>query len=836
MTLSGVVITILDLVFLALAVVATRDYLRRRDSVRLAVLAVFGCLALVLIGSLVGRLLPATRPLVGLVGSGALLAEPVAALWLVGHFWAPARRFVTLALVLFAFIAMFVVYSAIFGAGTLAPIMGGLIALFGIYFGVFELVPAIGLAIEGRRRAGASRVRMMIGALATLALGVALVGMIVGGAIPAIAGNPGLELFVEALALVAAVGYLIAFAPPRLLRRMAQQSIAYDFIRELNGIPDGAGSQRIWSLLAQTAIRATGATRAAVIMGRETVATAESATWSRSTLRLEIDLPDLGAAQRARIELNFSGRPLFVEDDEAVIRLLADRAWRSVEREDAIRERERLITELRTASAAKSDFLAAMSHELRTPLNAIIGFSELLIDRPDGEPPARVREFAGHIHGSGLHLLELINEVLDLARVEAGRPDLRPSAFDLVSLLGETIAAMRPLAERKALVLVFDGPSEVPLVADPARIRQVVFNLVSNAIKFTPPGGRITVRASRSGDQVRLSVDDTGVGIDPSDLDRVFEAFEQVPNGASREGTGLGLALSRRLVEAHGGTIEVTSEVGQGSRFTVRLPAGPRTVGTQPTPTPMLDRERPIVLVIEDDSSAAELLRVYLDGAGFTVVTTARGEEGLRWANELRPNAILLDILLPDVDGWEVLQRLKRADVTRGIPVLVVSVVDDRSLGMALGAVDYFVKPIAREPLLEALGRLTFTTKVKSRTVDVLVIDPDASALERYRTVLEPEGFRVSGVTDGEAGRRLATETGPDLILLDLLQLEGFELVNRLKSDPATSGIPIWATTPGELAPADKARLNGNVIGVAARGDAALDALRAWLSGVAGAA
>ncbi|HJP89421.1 MAG TPA: response regulator [Candidatus Limnocylindrales bacterium] len=834
--MSGLVVTVLDLVFLALFAVAARDYRRRPDTVRLAVLFVFGCLALVLIGSAVARLVPPLGPFFGLASSIALIAEPITALWLVGHFWAPARRFVTAALVLSALIGLFVVYSVVFGPAVLQPIMGGLIVLIGGYFGVFEIVPAFGLAIEGRRRAGTSRVRMLVGAFATLALGVALVGIIVGGALPATQGNATYEFGIELLALGAAFGYLVAFAPPRLLRRLSQQTIAYDFIRELNGIPDGTGSGRIWSLLAQTAVRSTGATRVSVVIGREVVATAESPMPSGSTVRMDFALHGIDTPAPARLELSFRGRPLFVEDDEELLRLLAERTWRAVERDDAIRERERLITELRAASAAKSDFLAAMSHELRTPLNAIIGFSELLLDGPEVAQPDRVKEFSGHIHGSGLHLLELINEVLDLARVEAGRPDLRPSAFDLAPLLAETIAAMRPLAERKSLTFTLETPGELPLVADPARMRQVVFNLVSNAIKFTPSGGRVTVRGSTAGEFVMLSVEDTGVGIEDVDLQRVFEAFEQVRTGGSQEGTGLGLALTRRLVEAHGGTIEVASQVGRGSRFTVRLPSSGAVSAPASAPIPVLEADRPTVLVIEDDPSAAELLRVYLEGAGFGVASTASGHDGLRWAEELRPNAILLDILLPDIDGWDVLQRLKRSAGTRAIPVLVVSVVDDRSLGMALGAVDYFVKPIARDPLLQALGRLTFTTKVKTRTVDVLVIDPDASAHERYRAVLEPEGFRVAGATDGEAGRRLATETGPDLILLDLLQLDGFELVSRLKADPSTSSIPIWATTPGELAPADKARLNGNVIGVATRGDAALDALRGWLAGVAGAA
>jgi signal transduction histidine kinase/DNA-binding response OmpR family regulator len=837
--MSAWVVSILDLSFLALFAVAVRDYRRHPESLRLAVLLVFGCLSTVLIGSLFSRLVPAIQPLVSILSSAALLAEPIAALWLVGQFWAPARRFITVGLVLCALIALFVVYSLVFGVRGLEPIMGGVLLLIGAYFGIFEILPAVGLAMEGRRRAGTSRVRMLVGAFATLALGIAFVGLIVAGVLPAFQG--GIELAVEALALGAAFGYLIAFAPPRLLRRLTQQTIAYDFIRQLNAIPDGAGSARIWSTLAETAVRATGAARAAVIIGKDTVAVAESADPTGSTLRREVSLPGVGTPVPARLELSFRGRPLFVEDDEEVLRLLADRTWRTVERDDAIGERERLITELRAASAAKSDFLAAMSHELRTPLNAIIGFSELLLDAPQGTAdaaadPARVHEFAGHIHGSGLHLLELINEVLDLARVEAGRPDLKPAPFDLAALLGETIAAMRPLAQRKSLVLVLESPDALPLVADPSRIRQVVFNLVSNAIKFTPAAGRVVVRAQQTSDQAVLVVEDTGVGIDQNDLGRVFEAFEQVGASGTREGTGLGLALTRRLVEAHGGTIEVSSQVDRGSRFTVRLPANASAVLAQRSPLPELQPDKPVVLVVEDDPSAAELLRVYLEGAGYAVATTARGEEALRWATELRPNAILLDILLPDIDGWDVLQRLKRADATRGIPVLVVSVVDDRSLGMALGAVDYFVKPIARDPLLQALSRLTFTTKVKSRTVDVLVIDPDASAHERYRAVLEPEGFRVSVATTGEAGRQLAAETSPDLILLDLLQSDGFELVNRLKADPSTASIPIWGTTPGELAPEDKARLNGNVIGVAARGDAALDALRGWLSRVAGAA
>jgi DNA-binding response OmpR family regulator len=237
------------------------------------------------------------------------------------------------------------------------------------------------------------------------------------------------------------------------------------------------------------------------------------------------------------------------------------------------------------------------------------------------------------------------------------------------------------------------------------------------------------------------------------------------------------------------------------------------------------------VLVIEDDPGAAELLRLYLEAAGYAVAVTASGLEGLAWAAELRPAAIVLDILLPDTDGWDVMQRLKRDPRTLAVPVLVVSVIDDRPLGLALGAVDYFVKPVARESLLDALGRLTFTTKVKSRVVTALVIDADAGAAARYRDLLEPEGFRVIATVDGVTGRNQAEELQPDLILLDLLlpDIDGFELVAQLKADPATSAIPIWATTPEALDAADKERLNGDVLGVVERGDQALFALKAWL-------
>jgi signal transduction histidine kinase/DNA-binding response OmpR family regulator len=869
MTLGGVVTAAVDAAYLAVFAFTLRDYLRRRDPVRRAVVAVFGSLALVLGSSLATSLLPAARGAIQLASITAFLAEPVLVLWLVHTFRPLDRRLRVAALACFSVLAI-AAWSTVLGGGPGLDGPAGIVLTIGFlgYFVILELGAAMSFAREAGRRGGASRTRLLTAALATGLLGVAILILIVGSLATAGSGlGDAVRLIVEVIALLSAVGYLAAFAPPRGLRRLSQQTIAYDFLRELNARPDDPPVERAWVLLGETARRATGARRATVRIGEAPpVAVGELPDTPGPGERV-IEVPVAaaghasgggaasdaaargGAASDAaarggaasdpserRLELIVAGRPLFVEDDLELIELLATQTIRAVEQAELRRDRESIIAELRAANAAKSDFLAAMSHELRTPLNAIIGFSELLREPADpATDAATVAEYAGHIHQSGLHLLELINEILDLARIEAGRLELKPMAVDLPGLLRDIASTMRPLAEPKGLRLEVTAPDDLHVTADPNRMRQIVFNLVSNAIKFTDEGGRVTIAAEADGDEACLSVVDTGRGIAPDELARIFEAFEQGTGGREVGGTGLGLALTRRLVEAHGGRIEVASELGFGSRFTVRLPRPSEQpeASAAPAATP----GQVTVLVIEDDPSAGELLRLYLGSAGHRVEVTPSGTEGLAWARAMRPDAIILDILLPDRDGWDVLQALKRDEETRGIPVVVVSVVDDRALGIALGAVDYFVKPIGRDALLASIGRLTFTTKVKTRTVTVLVIDPDPYASQRYRELLEPEGFRVIAALDGRTGLREAALARPDLILLDVLlpDGDGFELVHRLKADPATRSIPIWVATQPDLAPADKERLNGHVLGIAERGDDALAALRSWLNPAPGA-
>jgi signal transduction histidine kinase/CheY-like chemotaxis protein len=638
-------------------------------------------------------------------------------------------------------------------------------------------------------------------------------------------------------------------------------------MRHLNALPTGVAPDEVWRLLARVSAESIGARAAAVALRtddgparriavgewpadeagtprdpRELAPADVPARWRLVNLPLVMDQRRLG-----ELELFVEGSPLFVADDLGVLELISRRAILAAEREEVLAEREALIDELRSASAAKSDFLAAMSHELRTPLNSIIGFSELL-ERPlspGGHDPATVEEFAGHIHGSGMHLLQLINEVLDLAKVEAGKVDLHPTVFDLDALVRQTIETMQPLADRKSIRLGATSPGPLEIEADQGRIRQVIFNLLSNAIKFTPNGGSVDVELSKDGESCRLVVVDTGPGIAPEDQATIFEAFRQASAAAGQEGTGLGLTLARQLIEAHGGTMDLESEVGRGSRFGVVLPLGQGArpaeaeAGAEVAPAPggsavpIAEGQR-LVLAIEDDPSAAELLRVYLEEAGYATAVAADGQTGIERATTLRPAAIILDILLPDLDGWEVLQHLKGAEATRDIPVIVVSVIDDAPLGFALGAIDYFVKPVAREALLGSLGRMAFTTKALSHTVTALVIDADPEAGAGYRAQLEPDGFRVLVASSGEAGLARARHERPDLILLDLIlpDSDGLDLIARLKSDPATADIPIWVTTRGDLDEEERARINGKVEGIVVRGGDGFDALRGWLDRV----
>ena len=503
------------------------------------------------------------------------------------------------------------------------------------------------------------------------------------------------------------------------------------------------------------------------------------------------------------------------------------------------RQLERQSAALEVASRHKSEFLASMSHELRTPLNAIIGFSEVLLERMFGELNERQDDYLRDIWSSGKHLLELLNDILDLSKIEAGQMVLNRSEFAVRECLEYCLSMVRERALKQRILLSLEVNPEVALLdADRLRFRQVVLNLLSNAVKFTPDGGRVDVRASVRDQDLVVEVADTGPGVAAEDHRRIFDAFQQ---GAQRseqtEGTGLGLTLSKRILELHGGRIWVESEPGQGSTFGVALPTGSAEPALTSVPQVGLDSglpaelalsPGPTVVVVEDDRRSFDLLRVYLEATGARVVSARDGEEGLDTVRRLSPAGVILDILLPGIDGWEVLAQLKADPWTAAIPVIVVSMLDERGRGFTLGAAEYLVKPVSKDQLLAALYR---AAAMPERKHTVVAIDDDPLAIELVRASLEPEGWTVLGAATGQEGLALIRERQPSAVLLDLLMpgMDGFEVVEALRADPDTKSVPVVILTSKSMTQQDKERLQGRITYVARKTEFDLSGLAGLL-------
>ena len=509
---------------------------------------------------------------------------------------------------------------------------------------------------------------------------------------------------------------------------------------------------------------------------------------------------------------------------------------------------QRKNAELERANRMKSEFLANMSHELRTPLNAIIGFSEIMKDGLTGPLAAEQQEYVGDIHASGKHLLSLINDILDLSKVEAGHVPLELEAAEPSQLTTSAMSVLRERASSARVRFTSVCPTEMGrLRIDLRKAKQIVYNLVSNALKFTPEGGMVglsvdrvraeLVRAVQATPDTRvfpptevgcahyleIRVSDSGIGISPGNLQQLFQAFVQIDSSLSRQyaGTGLGLTMVKRLAELHGGGLMVHSREGGGSVFTVWLPwrevaegvfaVQPPLVAASPLHNGTAQSAGPLVLVVEDDPRAANLMRLQLQSQGYRVEFATNAEDGLARAAELRPDALVLDIILPGMDGWDMLAHLKdRADTSR-IPVVIVSITDEAQRGFALGAAQVLVKPVTQAELLAALAAAGLDEPPTDARV--LVVDDDPKAVALVSKHLQVAGYTPLGAYGGQEALDLVRSDPPALIVLDLMmpQVSGFDVVQGLRGHPDTAGIPIIVLTAKLLTRDDRAQLSGKV-------------------------
>ncbi|HKQ87642.1 MAG TPA: response regulator [Candidatus Acidoferrales bacterium] len=465
------------------------------------------------------------------------------------------------------------------------------------------------------------------------------------------------------------------------------------------------------------------------------------------------------------------------------------------------------------ANRTKSSFLANMSHELRTPLNAIIGLTEMMVSNAARFGTEKAQEPLQRVNRAGRHLLGLINEVLDLSKIEAGKLELHPESVDLVPLIDEVIGTARQLAEQNKNRLVVECQESLgPLTVDPMRLRQILLNLLSNACKFTKEG-EVALRARKVADGrswIEFAVSDTGIGMTAEQQQKLFEEFSQADAITARRfgGTGLGLAITRKLARLMGGDVTVASEPGKGSIFTVRLPGGTDI----PARTFMEGGRRPdgdCVLVIDDDATARELLTDQLRAEGFSVVTASGGLEGLKLAKEVHPSVITLDVIMPDLDGWSVLAALRQDSELSEIPVIMVTILDQQRRGVALGAAGYLTKPIDREQL----HRLVERFRAQAQPTRVLLVEDDSFQRERMHAWLESQRWVVQEAANGREALDRLQQSKPDLILLDLMmpEMDGFQVVATLQKEAGWRDIPVIVITALDLDAKDHDRLNSGV-------------------------
>ncbi len=579
----------------------------------------------------------------------------------------------------------------------------------------------------------------------------------------------------------------------------------------------------------------------------------------------------------------------FTAQDSQLLSSIGNQLGTALENANLYQKEQETVEKLMEMDRIKSEFLSNISHELRTPLTSIIGFSEILLDKLAGDLSSEQESFIKNMNTSGQYLLEIINNLLDLSKIKAGKMEIHSQRFSLRELLNTIQQTIIPLTYKKGLLFEVVIDDDIDMIhSDEGKMKQILLNLLGNAVKFTSAKGEITlhVMERKFGESpgIEISVRDTGIGIPENALKKIFDEFQQIDGSYTRDypGTGLGLAITKRFVEILKGEISVDSQAGIGTTFKVviplhekilppshfeqppfkisssaqdyqgdisraDLPGDPREVleigpGAQdhgaplavsqeltinrveerPVRTPQTANagtsesgkgERPKILVVEDDPAVAKLLALYLNQDGYSVIHAYNGEEALEKAQEMKPFAITLDIMLPEIDGWEVLRKLKTLPATRDIPVIIVSIVENPTLGFSLGAVDYFTKPINRKGLIESLKKYSHSTFIRRKPMNLLVIEHESDVLQQIGSILDEEQFGIIKAGHGEEGVALAIEIQPDLILLDIMlsNISGFETIHRIKQHPTAKNIPIILFASRELTPGEKQILDGQV-------------------------
>jgi signal transduction histidine kinase/CheY-like chemotaxis protein len=496
---------------------------------------------------------------------------------------------------------------------------------------------------------------------------------------------------------------------------------------------------------------------------------------------------------------------------------------RTAELAVANQELELRNREVERATQLKSKFLANMSHELRTPLNAIVGFSDLLAEQTAGKLNDKQKRFVHHIKQGSNHLLQLINDILDLSKIEAGQLEFRYEDFQIHDALPEVLSTIRPLAMAKNIAVESKVETSLGVNADRVRFKQILYNLLSNAVKFTPNGGRIDIDCHQNGDAVAIAVIDTGVGIRPEDQKAVFEEFRQVEGGGGelQQGTGLGLAITKRLVEQQGGKIVLQSEWGKGSQFTITLPSVSRSdfppqrvnipsVGVIPTGGAVTS---PLILIVDDELPARELLTSYLVPA-YRVVTAESGAEAPQKAKELRPDAIILDVLMANGNGFETLIALRKQPETADLPIIILSVIDQKQVGFALGATDYLVKPIRKPLLLETICK--YLPQQMDDDSAILLVDDDLRALELLAETLRSAGYETQSVQTGARALEVLSSKLVGAVLLDLLMpgMDGFQVIRHIREQENLRHLPIFVMTAKNLTPEERTLLSRETQGL----------------------